>query len=82
MGNIVDIKKPEKWRDASATLRHVADQIDKGEFGNVRLGIMSLLEHDTGSVVNFGFGPDADDMQVVALFSLANHAILRDIVED
>lgn len=50
--------------------------------GNIRLGVMSIIDNDSGSVANFGFGPDADDMQVIALFSIANHAVLRDIVGD
>lgn len=81
MGNIIDIKKPEKWRDAVGMLRRIADGIEKGEYGRIGLGVMAILDMDTGQIANFGFGPDADDMKVVALFSIANQSILQDILE-
>ncbi len=82
MSNIVDIKKPEKWRDAVATLRLIADGVENGTYGDIRLGIVAILDSESGQIANFGFGPDADDMAVIALFSIANQAILRDIMGD
>ncbi|MGE8323994.1 MAG: hypothetical protein ACN6OX_13045 [Pseudomonas sp.] len=53
----------ENWRDASKTLRKIADQLDSGELPVCRIGVMAMRD-PAGQVELFAFGPVADDLQL------------------
>ena len=78
MGEVVDLKKKERWRDPVVFLRHIADQIEKKEIPAVTVGVMTLLFADNG-LANYGFGPDAEDLQMVAVSAIGHSLIVADI---
>lgn len=78
MSQVIDIKRPEKWRDTVSFLRNIADKIEKGELPKVTMGTMALV-FDTGELANYGFGPECDDLQMVAVSAMAHHILLQDM---
>lgn len=45
----------ENWRDASKTLRKIADQLDSGELPACSIGVLAMRSPE-GQVEIFGFG--------------------------
>ncbi|MCO8161063.1 hypothetical protein NJC38_02715 [Pseudomonas sp. 21LCFQ010] len=72
--NVVEFKR-EGWRDAVATLRKVADQLDSGELEPCAIGVLALRSPN-GRVEAFACGPAADDLQALALFRLGEQRLV------
>jgi hypothetical protein len=65
----------EGWRDAARTLRKIADDLESGEFGACKIGVLALMT-ESREVKAFGFGPVADDLQTLALFRLGEQKLI------
>lgn len=65
----------EGWRDAATTLRMIADQMESGEIEPCAIGAMVMV-HDSNAISTFGFGPKAEDLQVLAAFRLGEQQII------
>ncbi|MEG1081695.1 MAG: hypothetical protein RSE44_24410 [Pseudomonas sp.] len=65
----------ENWRDASRTLRKIADQLDGGDLPVCSIGVMAMRD-PSGHVGVFAFGPVADDLQTLAMFRLAEQKLI------
>lgn len=65
----------ENWRDASRTLRKIADQLDSGELPVCSIGVLAMRD-TSGEVELFAFGPVADDLQSLAMFRLAEQKLI------
>jgi len=78
VGKVIDMKRPEKWRDTVEFLRNIADKIEQGEIPAVTMGTMALV-FSTGEMANYGFGPECDDLQMVAVSAIAHHVLLADM---
>ncbi|MND99154.1 hypothetical protein D3C80_915310 [compost metagenome] len=65
----------ENWRDASRTLRKIADQLDSGVLPVCSMGVMAMRD-PSGQVELFAFGPVADDLQALAMFRLAEQKLI------
>ena len=61
----------------SQTLRVIADQIDAGEYGDVRHCVMAL---DGSETSYFSFGPEHTDMRAIALHSIAKAKIINALI--
>lgn len=72
--------KREDWRDPVRTLRKIADELESGEFGACKVGVLAMLT-ESGSVEAFGFGPIADDLQSLALFRLGEQKLIDVLLE-
>ncbi|MFJ4454395.1 hypothetical protein ACIP1G_10960 [Pseudomonas sp. NPDC089392] len=72
--------KREDWRDASKTLRKIADQMDSGELPVCSIGVMAMRD-PSGQVELFAFGPVADDLQSLAMFRLAEQRLINVLLE-
>jgi hypothetical protein len=62
--NVIEFPNPS-LHNIPAMLRNIADDIDAGEFGHLRAGVM-VLESDT-DLFNFGWD-DAEGFKAVGLF--------------
>ena len=71
---VVEFKR-EGWRDAAATLRKVAVQLESGELEPCAIGVLALRS-PSGTVEAFAFGPAADDLQALALFRLGERKLV------
>lgn len=76
---VVELQR-ESWRGASKTLRQIADQLDSGELPVCSIGVLAMRSSE-GKVEIFGFGPVADDLQVLALFRLAEQRLINVLLE-
>ena len=65
----------EGWRDAVRTLRKIADDLESGEIGACKVGVLAM-QTVSGEVSAFGFGPVADDLQALALFRLGEQKLI------
>jgi len=70
----------EHWRDASRTLRKIADQLDSGELPVCSLGVLAM-RCPAGQVEIFAFGPVSDDLQALAMFRLAEQKLIDVLLE-
>ncbi len=70
----------ENWRDASRTLRKIADQLDCGELPVCSIGVVAM-RGSSGQVGLFAFGPVADDLQSLAMFRLAERKLIDMLLE-
>lgn len=70
----------EGWREAAATLRRIAEQIENGELSGCRVGALAL-QGENKKVTVFGFGPHADDLQLLGLFRLAEHKLVEAVLD-
>lgn len=73
--------KREDWRDAARTLRKIADDLELGEREACSVGVIGMRT-ESGRIDVFGFGPMADDMQLLALFRLGEQKLIEIILED
>ena len=50
------------FRDAPSTLRHLAEEIEKGEHGELRMVALAMLHSEDGEpkLTTFGCGPEAE----------------------
>lgn len=71
---VVEFKR-EKWRNASDTLRKIADDLDSGDLPVCSIGVLAMRSPE-GQVEVFGFGSVADDLQALALFRLAEQKLI------
>lgn len=73
---------PSNYRDPVATLRYLADQIEKGDHGDVRQVVVVLRRHaDSEPLCIFGMGPDSS-IAADAMLLAAGHAwIVREAME-
>ena len=72
--------KREGWRDAVRTLRKIADDLESGEMEPCSVGALAMRS-PAGKVVAYGFGPQADDMQSLALFRLGEQKLIDVLLE-
>ncbi|KAA6179162.1 hypothetical protein F3K50_03395 [Pseudomonas marginalis] len=72
--NVVSFAR-EGWRDPVRTLRKIADELESGEAGACKVGVLAVMS-DAGEVKAFGFGPSADDLQTLALFRLGEQKLI------
>lgn len=70
----------ENWRDASKTLRKIADQLDSGELPVCSISVMAMRD-PSGQVELFAFGPVADDLQSLAMFRLAEQKLIDALLD-
>lgn len=76
MGNLTVLSfEREGWRDAARTLRQIADELESGELGACKVGVLAM-QCVSGEVSAFGFGPVADDLQALALFRLGEQKLI------
>jgi len=70
--DVVTLHK-HNFRDVSATLREMADGVERGEYGHV--AVLVLAMHTLGpagvQLRTFGMGPDSEAHHAAALFSKA-----------
>ncbi|WP_440466886.1 hypothetical protein ACKI1H_27045 [Pseudomonas sp. YH-1] len=59
----------EGWRDAIQALEKIIAQLKSGELSPCEIGALAMMG-ESGEVEIFGFGPKADDLQVLAMFRL------------
>lgn len=64
------------FRDVSATLRHIADQIDAGEWGVITDAALVLR---AGRCEVFGFGPKAQASRSIATLEAGKAMLVRSI---
>jgi hypothetical protein len=67
--------KREGWRDTVRSLRKIADDLESGEREACSVGVIGMRT-DSGRIDVFGFGPMADDMQLLALFRLGEQKLI------
>lgn len=79
--NVVELKR-QGWRDAPKTLRVIADDIENGSFGDVRVAGLVLLSDDVDSprVTVFGMGPNGELLQVLAGLVLGQSVLTDEMV--
>ncbi|MEZ2877892.1 hypothetical protein ACBQ28_22530 [Pseudomonas lundensis] len=70
----------ENWRNASRTLRKIADQLDSGELPMCSVGVMAMRD-PAGQVEVFAFGPVSDDLQSLAMFRLAEQKLINVLLD-
>lgn len=75
--NVVSLY-PSNFRDVPATLRQIADQIEKGQFGEVGSTAVVILR-DTMDV--FGLGEDSEPCAIGMLLHAAFQRMSRQIEE-
>jgi len=59
----------EGWRDAVQALESVIEKLKNGDLSPCEIGALAMMG-ENGQVEIFGFGPKADDLQVLAMFRL------------
>jgi hypothetical protein len=67
--------KREGWLDAVRSPRKIADDIEPGEREACSVGVIGMRT-EIGRIDVFGFGPMADDMQLLALFRLGEQKLI------
>jgi hypothetical protein len=67
--------KREGWRDTVRSLRKIADDLESGEREACSVGVIGMRT-ERGRIDVFGFGPMADDMQLLALFRLGEQKLI------
>lgn len=65
----------EGWRDPVKTLRKIADELEAGEYGICKVGVLGMLT-DSGEVEVFGFGADAEQLQSIAVLRLSEQKLI------
>lgn len=70
----------EDWRDPVKTLRKIANELEAGEFGVCKVGVLGMLT-EVGDVEVFAFGPVADDLQSLAVFRLSEQKLIDSLLE-
>lgn len=81
--HVVDIKPPE-YKNPVTLLRNIADEIERGEHGEVNtLAIAMFVDgaEDGEPLAMFGGGRESDQYHVVAAFGAAQAKLLRVIGE-
>ena len=76
---VVEFKR-EDWRDPVKTLRKIADDLESGELGVCKVGVLAMLT-DSGAVEVFGFDPVADDLQALGLFRLGEQKLIEVLLD-
>ncbi|MFV1943922.1 hypothetical protein VPH49_24290 [Pseudomonas luteola] len=77
--NVVRFER-EPFRDAANTLRRIADEVESGTLGAVKVGALVILTEANYPHV-FGVGPRADELQTLAAFKLGEQAMIDIILE-
>jgi len=77
---VVEFKR-EDWRDPVRTLRKLADDLESGQFGTCKVGVLAMM-NEAGEVKAFGFGPTADDLQALALFRLGEQKLIDVLLDN
>lgn len=70
----------EGWREAIATLRTIADQMESGDLSPCKVGTLVMLT-EGGEVEVFGFGPAADDLQILGLFRVGEQKLIEALLD-
>jgi len=65
----------EGWREASKTLRKIADDLDAGEHHECTVGALTIIG-PKGEVTVFGLGPKCDDLQCLAAMRLGEQKLI------
>lgn len=78
---VVQLRKPEDWRDAVATLEQLVAALKSGELAAISIGGMVLIDVN-GDMEVFGFGPKADSLELLAAFVLAQTRVQDNILGD
>lgn len=71
---VVEFKR-EGWRDTIATLKGLIERMESGEQPEVTIGVMVLYDV-TGGLATFGFGPQSEDLQLIAMLELGKTQLL------
>lgn len=72
--------KPEGWRSVANALRKIADEVESGEFGDVQVAGVVLLD-DSNKPYVFGAGQKGEELQVIAALSIGHHELNRMMTE-
>lgn len=72
--------KAEDWRNVSMTLRKIADEVEAGDFGQIQVAGLVLLDERNKPYV-FGAGPKAEELQIIASLSIGLHELNRMMTE-
>lgn len=72
--NVVEFKR-EGWRDVLGTLKTWVDRIESGEQPEVVVGLLVLYDKE-GGLATVGFGPQAEDLQCIAMLELAKTQLI------
>lgn len=81
MGPKVVEFEQDPYLDTVKALRRIADDIEKGDHGNIRMGVM-VLEATDGRVDAFAFGPTAyDHTRALGLWRLGEDYLIDRIVK-
>lgn len=78
--NVVSFER-EGWRDATKTLRKVADRLEAGELPVCDVGVLAMVGVD-GRVEVFGFGQRGDDLQCVGAMRLAEQRLIDTLLSN
>lgn len=65
---VVEFKR-EGWRDAIVTLENIVERLKSGELPEIVIGAMVIYDVNDDLEV-FGFGKNAEALQVLAMLSL------------
>lgn len=76
--NVVELKRPDYF-DTVKALRNLADDIEKGEYGEVLTCAVAISSQEGGSY--FGSGPVSDFATIYLTFGRAMAAMANGIVE-
>lgn len=77
---VVEFKR-ENWRDAATVLRLFLERLESGELAPVIIGCMVIYD-DAGALATYGFGPQAEDLQLIAMLELGKTQIMDNVFGD
>lgn len=74
--------KKDDYLDIVKALRNIADQIERGEHGDIRMGIL-VLEGTDGRYDPWTFGPlSHDNMRALGLWRMGEDYLIQAIVDE
>lgn len=65
----------EGWRDPVKTLESIIEMLKSGEMAPCEIGALVTMNTE-GAVEVFGFGPKAEDLQVLALLRIGETSLI------
>lgn len=76
-GNVVKLHGDDYKDPVHEVLRRIADQVERGEHGDVKVGALVML--GDGELLLFTFGPDASMSEAVLLLQAGSARIVDNV---
>jgi hypothetical protein len=77
--NVVQFKR-EGWRDAVSALSGIVEKLKSGELPPIVIGCLILYD-EQGALATYGMGPQAEDLQLLAMLELGKTQIIDQIMD-